>query len=137
MGATSQLLDLYRKTSSDTTKSEIINSLVAAGQKGAEALGTIAASEQNPELRRKAIRNTGVAGGMAEAPTLVASYKKNSDPETKKAVVQALFLAGDSRDLVELARVEKDPSLKQAIVQQLSIMHSKEATDYMLELLNK
>jgi hypothetical protein len=136
MAATSQLLDLYRKTSSEETKSEIINSLVAAGQKGAEALGTIAASEQNPDLRRKAIRNTGVAGGMALAPTLVAAYKKYTDTETKKAVIQALFLAGDSHDLIELARAEKDPALKQDIVQQLSIMNSKEATDYMLEILN-
>jgi hypothetical protein len=38
---------------------------------------------------------------------------------------------------VELARSEKDPGLKQSIVQQLSIMHNKEATDYMLEILNK
>jgi outer membrane protein assembly factor BamD (BamD/ComL family) len=137
MGATSQLLDLYRKTSSDATKSAIINSLVAAGQKGAEALGTIAASEQNPELRSRAIRNTGVAGGMSQAPSLVAAYKKNSDSETKKAVIQALFLANDSHDLVELARAERDPALKQEIVQQLSIMNSKEATDYMLEILSK
>ncbi len=137
MGATSQLLDLYRKTSSDATKSAIINSLVAAGQKGAEALGTIASSEQNPELRRKAIRNTGIAGGMSQAPSLVAAYKKNTDPETKKAVIQALFLAGDSHDLVDLARAESNPTLKQEIVQQLSIMHGKEATDYMLEILNK
>jgi len=137
MGATSQLLDLYRKTSSETTKSEIINSLVAAGKKGADALSTIAASEPNPELRRKAIRNVGIAGGMSEAPSLVSVYGKNTDTETRKAVIQALFLAGDSHDLVELARAEKDPGLKQEIVQQLSIMHSKEATDYMLEILNK
>ena len=137
MGAASQLLDLYRKTSSDTTKSDIINSLIAAGQKGAEALGTIAASEPNPELRSKAIRNTGIAGGMSEAPTLVAAYKKNTDPETKKAVIQALFLANDSHDLVALARAESNPTLKQEIVQQLSIMHDKEATDYMVEILNK
>jgi hypothetical protein len=137
MGATSQLLDLYRKTSSDATKADIINGLVAAGPKGAEALGMISASEQNSELRSKAIRNTGVAGGMSQAPALVAAYKKNADPETRKAVIQALFLANDSHDLVELARAEKDPALKQAIVQQLSIMQSKEATDYMLEILNK
>ncbi len=136
MSATSQLLDLYRKTSSDVTKSDIINSLVAAGQKGAEALGTIAASEQNSELRSRAIRNTGIAGGMSQAPSLVAAYRKNADPETRKAVIQALFLAGDSHDLVELARAEKDPTFKQEIVQQLSLMQSKEATDYMLEILN-
>ncbi len=137
MGATSQLLTLYHDTSSPETKADVINGLIPAGQKGAEALGNIAGSEQDPELRRKAIRNLGIAGGMSAAPSLVATYKKNEDPETKKAVAQALFLAGDSHDLVELARAEKDPGLKQSLVQQLSLMHSKEATDYMLEILNK
>jgi thioredoxin-like negative regulator of GroEL len=137
MGATSQLLALYHDTNSPETKAEVISGLIPAGQKGADALGSIAGSEQDPELRRKAIRNLGIAGGMSAAPTLVATYKKNADPETRKAVAQALFLAGDSHDLVELARAEKDPGVKQSIVQQLSLMHSKEATDYMLEILNK
>jgi HEAT repeat protein len=137
MGATSQLLTLYHDTSSVETKADVINGLIPAGQKGADALGSIAGSEQDPELRRKAIRNLGIAGGMSAAPSLVATYKKNADPETRKAVAQALFLAGDSHDLVELARAEKDPGLKQSIVQQLSLMHSKEATNYMLEILNK
>jgi len=137
MGATSQLLALYHETSSAETKADVINGLIPAGQKGAEALGNIAGSEQDPELRRKAIRNLGIAGGMSAAPSLVATYKKNEDPETRKAVAQALFVAGDSHDLIELARAEKDPGLKQSLVQQLSVMHSKEATDYMLEILNK
>jgi hypothetical protein len=137
MGATPQLLKLYHDTGSAETKAAIINGLVAAGPKGAEALSNIATSEQDPELRRKAIRNLGIAGGISMVPSLVASYKKYSDVETKKAVIEALFLAGDSHDLVELARAEKDPKLQQAIVQQLSIMRSKEATDYMLEVLNK
>jgi HEAT repeat protein len=137
MGATSQLLTLYHDTSSPEVKAEVINGFIPAGQKGAEALGSIASSEQDPELRRKAIRNLGIAGGMSGAPALVAIYKKNTDLETRKAVAQALFLAGDSHDLVELARGEKDPAVKQSLVQQLSLMHNKEATDYMLEILNK
>ena len=137
MGATSQLLALYHESSSAETKADVINGLIPAGQKGAEALGNIAGSEQDPELRRKAIRNLGIAGGMSAAPSLVATYKKNEDPETRKAVAQALFVAGDSHDLIELARAEKDPGLKQWLVQQLSVMHSKEATDYMLEILDK
>jgi thioredoxin-like negative regulator of GroEL len=137
MGATSQLLSLYHDTNSSETKAEVISGLIPAGQKGADALSSIAGSEQDPELRRKAIHNLGIAGGMSAAPSLVATYKKNADPETRKAVAQALFLAGDSHDLVELARAEKDPGMKQSIVQQLSLMHSKEATDYMLEILNK
>jgi HEAT repeat protein len=137
MGASSQLLTLYHDTSDPKVKADVINGLIPAGQKGAEALGAIASSEQDPELRRKAIRNLGVAGGISGAPTLVAIYKKNTDLETRKAVAQALFLAGDSHDLVELARVEKDPAVKQSLVQQLSLMHDKEATDYMIEILNK
>ena len=137
MGATSQLLTLYHDTSDPKVKAEVISGLIPAGQKGADALGSIAGSEQDPELRRKAIRNLGIAGGMSAAPALVATFKKNTDLETKKAVAQALFLAGDSHDLVELARAEKDPAVKQSLVQQLSLMHNKEATDYMLEILNK
>jgi thioredoxin-like negative regulator of GroEL len=137
MGATSQLLGLYHDSSNPEVRAEVINGLIPAGQKGADALGSIAGSEQDPELRRKAIRNLGVAGGMSAAPALVAIYKRNPDLETRKAVAQALFVAGDSHDLVELARAEKDPAVKQSLVQQLSVMHNKEATDYMLEILNK
>ena len=137
MGATSQLLTLYHDSSSPEVKAEVISGLIPAGQKGAEALSNIAGSEQDPELRRKAIRNLGIAGGMSAAPALVATYKKNPDVETKKAVAQALFLAGDSHDLIELARAEKDPAVKQSLVQQLSLLHNKEATDYMIEILNK
>jgi HEAT repeat protein len=137
MGATSQLLSLYHDNSNPQVKAEVINGFVSAGPKGADALSSIAGSEQDPELRRKAIRNLGIAGGMSAAPALVATYKKNTDLETRKAVAQALFLAGDSHDLVELARAEKDPAVKQSLVQQLSLMHNKDATDYMLEILNK
>ena len=137
MGAASQLLTLYQGTRSPEAKADIISGLIPAGQKGAEALGTIAGSEPDPELRRKAIRNLGIAGGKSAVPSLLATYKKNSDPETRKAVVQALFLAGDSHDLVELARAEKNPEIEKSIVQQLSLMRDKEATDYMLEVLNK
>ena len=135
MGATTQLQTLYNETKSHEIKGDIISGLIAAGPKGAEVLGTIATTEQDPDLRRKAIRNLGIAGGSASAPKLVATYQNNSDPETKKAAVEALFLANDAHDLVTLAKAEKDPALKQKIVQQLSIMHDQEATAYMLEIL--
>jgi hypothetical protein len=48
-----------------------------------------------------------------------------------------LFVAGDAHDLVALARSEKDPAAKKNIVSKLAVMRNKEATDYMLELLNK
>jgi HEAT repeat protein len=135
MGATTQLQTLYNETKSHEMKGDIISGLIPAGPKGAEVLGSIATTEQDPDLRRKAVRNLGIAGGSASAPKLVATYQNTSDPETKKAAVEALFLANDAHDLVTLAKAEKDPALKQKIVQQLSIMHDQEATAYMLELL--
>jgi hypothetical protein len=39
--------------------------------------------------------------------------------------------------IVEIARKESDPELKRDLVQMLSNMRSKEATDFLLELLNK
>src|SRR6202035_2149341 len=105
--------------------------------KGAEALGAIASTEQDPELRRKAIRNMGPSGGPSSFPVLLAIYSKSTDEESKKAVTDALFVGGDAHDLVALARSEKDPTAKKNIVGKLAVMQSKEATDYMVELLNK
>jgi len=137
MGAVSQLSSLYQATTSKDVKAAIINAFVAAGGKGAEALNTIASSEQDPDLRRKAIRTMGVAGGASSIPTLLAIYSRSPDEESKRAVLDALFVAGDAHDLVALARSEKDPSAKREIVGKLALMHNKEATDYMMEVLNK
>jgi HEAT repeat protein len=137
MGAVSRLSEIYNATSNKELKSAILNAYVAAGSKGADALGAIASSEQDPDLRRKAIRNMGAKGGSAAIPAILAIYSKSSDEESKKAATDALFVAGDAHDLVALARSEKDPAARKNIVGKLAVMHSKEATDYMLELLNK
>jgi len=137
MNAAQDLLTMYRATNNAQTKADIINSLIASGHNGVAPLTEIAQSEQDPELRRKAIRNLGIAGGMSVAPALVSTYQKNTDVETKRAAAQALFLANDAPDLVTLARGEKDLEMKKYLVQQLSLMHNQEATKYMLEILNK
>lgn len=137
MSAAPALAQLYQDTKDSKTKSAIISALVAAGPQGVDVLSKIAKTEQDPELRRKAIRNLGAAGGAASAPALVSSYQSSSDLESKRAALEGLFIANDAHDLVTLARNEKNPELRQLIVSKLSIMHSKEATDYMMEILNK
>jgi hypothetical protein len=137
MGAGQDLLSLYRSTNSAQTKVEIINALIASGHNGVAPLTEITQSEQDAELRRRAIRNLGIAGGMSVAPALAAAYQKSPDGETKRAAAQALFLANDAHDLVALARAEKDIEMRKYLVQQLSLMHNQEATEYMLEILSK
>ena len=79
----------------------------------------------------------GVSGGASTIPTLLSIYSKSTDEESKRAVLDALFVAGDAHDLVGLARAEKSPAAKRDIVGKLAVMHDKEATDYMMEILNK
>ena len=104
MGAASDLLAMYRSANNAQTKEDIISALIPCGQKGVGSLSEIAKSEQDAGLRRKAIRNLGISGGMSVAPILVETYQKNSDVETKRAAAQSLFLANDAPDLVTLAR---------------------------------
>jgi hypothetical protein len=49
--------------------------------------------------------------------------------------LNSLFLQQNGKALVDLARSEKDPKWKQEIVQKMSLVHSREVTDYMLEVL--
>ena len=50
-------------------------------------------------------------------------------------LVNALFLQNNGAALVTLARGEKNPEMKKDIVSKLSLMKSKEAMDYLMELL--
>ena len=49
----------------------------------------------------------------------------------------ALFVSGSDQALIEIARTEKDPELKKKAVSHLANMGSKEATAFLLEILNK
>ena len=55
----------------------------------------------------------------------------------RKAAIQALFIQNNDVALVALARKETNPELKKDLVSKLSVMKSKVALDYLMELLNK
>ena len=94
------------------------------------ALGKFAPDEQ-----QQAIQMIGVFQGKRANDTLAEIYRTSSDGSIKRAVVSALFISGDASRMVDLARNEKDLSLKHDIVAQLALMNDKAATDYMTELL--
>jgi hypothetical protein len=77
-------------------------------------------------------------GNKRTGDALVEIYNANNkDLDLRKAVVNGLFLQQNAESLVALARKEQDPSMKKELVQKLSLIHSKVATDYLLEILNK
>jgi hypothetical protein len=76
-------------------------------------------------------------GRSKTGPALAAMYAQETNADNKKSIVNALFIQGNAPALVEIARKESDVNMKKTIIQQLSVMHSKEATDYLMEILSK
>jgi hypothetical protein len=66
---------------------------------------------------------------------LVQIYRTDKDVNVKKAVISALASGQNAKALVDIARAETSPELKREIVSRLSSMKSKEATDYLMEIL--
>lgn len=126
------LAEVYTSSSDPEIKRAVIRSYIISGDR--EQLGALARGEANPELRKEAIRNLGVVGGQAELQSL---YSKETDRGVKEEILNAYFIGGDAKDLVAAARAEKDPELKKKAVEKLSLMGSKEANEYLMELLQK
>lgn len=93
--------------------------------------------KMDPSLQREAIQSMAVFEGKSANNTLAEVYRTTSDPEVKRAVINAFFITQDAPRMVELARNEKNLDMKRDIVSRLALMHDKVATDYMLELLSK
>jgi len=96
-----------------------------------------AQGEKDPELRRAAVRNLGLIHSDESAKALQEIYSKETDREIKAEVLNAYFLQGNAKALVAIARSEKDAELKKTAVSKLALMHSKEGSDYLMELLQK
>jgi HEAT repeats len=132
-GGRAELQQLYQSENSIEAKKEILQALFLSGD--SQKLARVAQDEKNPELRRAAVRNMGLMGGRE--PELQSIYTKESDRGIKEEVLNAYFLGGNANGLIAVAKTEKDPELKKVAVQKLSLMGSKEANDYLMELLQK
>ncbi len=130
-----ELEQLYQTETSTDVRREILQAFFLAGE--SEKLVQAAQSEKDPELRRAAIRNLGLIHSEGSSKALQTIYSRETDRSLKEEVLNAFFLQGNAVALVAIARGEKDPELKKAAVSKLSLMHSKEATDYLMELLQK
>jgi HEAT repeat protein len=132
IGARNELTELYNSETSVDVRKKILQAMFIGGN--SEKLAEIARNEKVLDLKVTAIRNLGLLGGGRSGDLLLSLYN-DPQPEVRKAVINALFIQGNAHTLVSLARAEKDPETRRAIVQKLSVMRSKEATDYLMEFL--
>jgi hypothetical protein len=135
LGAKEEIAELYRTETSIDVKKQIIQAMFLSGS--SDRLADLARTEKTTELRVAAIRNLGLMGGARGGENLVSIYKEDSNAAVRRAVIDALFISGNVKTLIALARVEKDPGLRRDLVQKLSLMGTKESSDFMLELLKE
>jgi HEAT repeat protein len=135
LGAKNELSDLYTTESAVDVRKRIIQAMFIGGS--SDKLFDIARSERVPELRVAAITNLGLMGGARTGAQLVTMYESDNSGDVRHAVVKALFLQGNARALIDLARKEKDPQLKKDLVQKISLISSREATDFLVDILKE
>jgi HEAT repeat protein len=102
-----------------------------------EFVNEVLKTETDPKLKLEAIHILGINGGEGNNATLVSMYRTEKNKELKNAVLESLFISGDAHSMVELARKETDPEMRKRIVEKLSVMGNREATDYLMEFLDK
>jgi len=132
-GGGEQLWQLYQSESSNDNKQAILKSMFLTGD--SSRLIEIARSDKDPQLRIAAIKSLGLMGDKGRGDVLVGIYRSDQNREVRDAVLHSLFLQQNAKALIDLARAEKDPEMKREIVSKLALIHSKDATDYMMELL--
>ena len=134
MGARSELWQMYRAEQAESVKDSVLQALSLAGD--VDHVLELARTEPSPALRRTAIHRLGLMDHRQAGPALLSIYQREKDGEVRKAALQGLFLQNDAHALVQIARAEKDPRMKAEVVSKLAIMRNKEATDYLMEILN-
>lgn len=134
-GDSADLAQLYSAGAAPEVKHAVLQGLMIAGNSG--KIFEIVKSEKDESLRRFAINQLGVMGREKTGAGLESLYTQEANADNKKAIVNALFIQGNATALVSMARKETNPDLKKDIVGKLALMHSKEATDYLMEILTK
>jgi tetratricopeptide (TPR) repeat protein len=136
MQAANELAQLYATETATDLKDSILASMMNA--RATDKLIEIAKTEKNTELRGDAIRYLSNTRGDKTAEALVAIYGSESDKNVKAQILRALANQGAGKQLVEILRNEKDAELKASGVRMLGqIRNSKEASDYLMEIISK
>jgi len=127
------LSEVYGSVSDVNVKREVLRGFEMS--RDIEHLSSIAKSEQNVDLRREAIRQLGNIREDQTTATLVTLYGSESDRDIKREILSSLRNQGAAKQIIECARKESDPELKKEAVRMLSEMRSKEAMDFLMEIL--
>jgi len=135
MRANTELAGLYAGEQSTEMREQIIRGLGQA--EDWQKLLDIAKTEKNEELRNRAIQQAGNVRTPGVPEALVALYSTSTDTAMRSAILRGLSQQRNAKQLIAVARIEKDPELKRTALQHLTRMKGDDVTSYLTELLEK
>jgi hypothetical protein len=135
LNGTSELWQLYQAETTTEGKVQLLRYMHSNAS--ADRLLELVRTEKDPKVRADAVRALASRKTGVTAETMVSLYSAEQDPQIKQSIVDGLYTQRNAKALVDIARAEKDTRLKLRIVERLSNMKSKEASDYLEELLKK
>ena len=102
----------------------------------AEALGEVAKNPTFPlEMRVKAVESLGMVGKGKAGPLVMEFYSPDQPKKLRKAAIQALMMHGDAKRLTEIYRRETDPDMKKDVLQAIAVTDSDGMLDLIDEVL--
>ncbi|HLW98662.1 MAG TPA: HEAT repeat domain-containing protein [Candidatus Acidoferrales bacterium] len=126
------LANIYNSDPDPEIRKKVLNAIFLSGDR--EQMGKLAMSEKDHSLRLSAINYLGLMG--RESNSILANiYSSDPDPEIRKKVLNAVFLSGDRERMGELAKHEKDHSLRLSAINYLGLM-GKESDGTLVEIYN-
>jgi tetratricopeptide (TPR) repeat protein len=126
------LSEIYASNNDAAVRRRVLQAYMMSRDK--DRILQAARSEQDVEVRREAINMLGALRAEAD---LLQLYSSESNQEIKKRIIHSMQGTNSAKGLVEIFRKESSPELKREVVQILSGMRTKEATDFLMELVNK
>ena len=130
-----ELWQLYQAETTTEGKLQLLRYMYSNGN--ADKLLEVVRTEKDLKVRVDAMRALASQRAGVDANTMVSLYSAEQDPQIKMSILDGLSSQHNAKALVDIARSEKDTKMKLRIVERLSNMKSKEATDYLEELLKK
>jgi HEAT repeat protein len=131
-GATEELEQLFDTSKDPNVREALVSAMMVSGNR--TGLLKIAREDPDEDVRHQAIQMLGVMGASDELDQL---RKGNPSRETLEAICTAYMVQGNAKGLIEIYRTSKDSEVRKTAVQQLAVMNSEEALDFMLEILGE
>jgi HEAT repeat protein/TolA-binding protein len=125
-----ELQDIYNSTQDVDVRRAVLQALVSAGDKA--GLLKIASSNGDVEIKRMAIGQLG-GSNLITATELMQLYQKEENKELKTSMIGALGEMGAADQLIQIAKTEKDPAVRQQAIRRLGDAKNERATQALVE----